>query len=269
VSSKALRVCPHQTARRVALIVALVVTLVGAPTSGVRAQGAKTVAEQVEQMSAQGVALYQAGDFSGALIQFRAALALQPVGNLLFNIARTLERLGRNEEALAYYRQFVAAPDAEPGPAAKARARVLALEGAAKAAALEAAQATPRAARPTATPTDLGLSEQDSAPNLEVAGWATAACGIAILAVGVTLGVLSDNAEQEFANARTIGDKDKHRERAENMALGADLSFGLGAAAAVTGLALLIVEWAGGSDDHSEASLPKPVVGLGGVGFTF
>lgn len=62
--------------------------------------------------------LYTAGDLSGAAQEFRTALDLFPDSpKLAFNLARTLERLDRVDEAVAQYQRYLAlAPEAEDAP---------------------------------------------------------------------------------------------------------------------------------------------------------
>lgn len=66
--------------------------------------------------------------FDEALQDFRRAYELSGRHDLLFNVARCLDRLGRDEEALEAYREYLArAATTSPG-VAEARARVSLLE---------------------------------------------------------------------------------------------------------------------------------------------
>ncbi|MBI2897532.1 MAG: hypothetical protein HYY06_28495 [Deltaproteobacteria bacterium] len=62
---------------------------------------------------AHGVALYQRGDFRGALAEFEAVYATSPTPRVVYNLARTLERLGRVAECVVRYGEYLdaGAPD--------------------------------------------------------------------------------------------------------------------------------------------------------------
>lgn len=84
---------------RVALICLLLVT--GGPAAGA---GPRTEAARLLD---QGVALYQAADYRAALDRFRRAYAVYPSPKILFNLASTLEALGRDVDAAHAYALFL------------------------------------------------------------------------------------------------------------------------------------------------------------------
>ncbi len=56
---------------------------------------------------------YTAGDYEGAITEFKAAYDLKATPGPLFNIAKSYERMARYEEAIDYYQQYLeAAPNA-------------------------------------------------------------------------------------------------------------------------------------------------------------
>lgn len=55
----------------------------------------------------RGKVLYGKGDLEGALAEFRAAYEAEPRPALLFNAAKTLERLGRTREAFETYERYL------------------------------------------------------------------------------------------------------------------------------------------------------------------
>lgn len=61
---------------------------------------------------AVGADLYTAGDYAGALVEFRAARQAKALPALDFNIGRCLDNLGRKKEALAAYKQYAAVAEA-------------------------------------------------------------------------------------------------------------------------------------------------------------
>ena len=60
------------------------------------------------------MALIQKGEFAQGIAELQEAYATKPHRNVLFNIARAYQDWGRSEEALDYYRRYLAArpPDA-------------------------------------------------------------------------------------------------------------------------------------------------------------
>jgi hypothetical protein len=86
-----------------------------------------TVADPQAKASAQallkeGTALYDRGDFAGALGKFEAAYGIYPSPKLQFNIAQADRDLGRPVEALAAFEKFLAlATDAAPEVLSEAR----------------------------------------------------------------------------------------------------------------------------------------------------
>ena len=72
----------------------------------------------------RGVELYQRGDYRGALVECEAVLATSSSPLVLYNLGRTLERLGRNADAVQRYGQFLDA--GAPGMGGAARADLVA-----------------------------------------------------------------------------------------------------------------------------------------------
>lgn len=61
----------------------------------------------------RGVALFQRRRFEAALAAFMAAYQFAPLPAVVFNVARTSEQLGRRQDAIDYYNEYLrAAPDA-------------------------------------------------------------------------------------------------------------------------------------------------------------
>jgi hypothetical protein len=88
--------------RRWTWLIALVIVTAALPAAaGPREDAART--------TDQGVARYRAGDYRGALGRFELAYQQFPSPKILFNIAITLEALGRPAEAAHAYRRFNAA----------------------------------------------------------------------------------------------------------------------------------------------------------------
>lgn len=60
---------------------------------------------------------YAAGDYEGAIEEFKAAFDIKPVTGPLFNIAKSYEQMARYEEAIDYYQQYL---DLEPNASDRA-----------------------------------------------------------------------------------------------------------------------------------------------------
>ncbi len=93
------------------------------------AQSADPRLQETRERIARGETLYNAEDFSGALVEFQRAGELlegHPLQHLAtYNIGRCYERLFRYDQALIYYRQYLT----QAGPDAADRAEVIAKIG--------------------------------------------------------------------------------------------------------------------------------------------
>ena len=65
-----------------------------------RAMGARELYER-------GIAHYKIGEFEQAIVDFKAAYAIEPSGVLLFNLAQAHRQLGDGKRALFFYREFI------------------------------------------------------------------------------------------------------------------------------------------------------------------
>ncbi len=106
--------------------------------------------ERARQLYLQGRDAYYRGDFEVALRKFRAAFEMadiRPRVFMLVNIGQTLDRLGREEEALRYYEQYLQlAPDGPNVGVVESRVKVLRRQLAERRARERAAQERVRAA---------------------------------------------------------------------------------------------------------------------------
>jgi hypothetical protein len=75
-----------------------------------------------------GVQLFASGDYAGALSKFQAAYAVVPHPAVLYNIATCEERLGRDQDALAAYQQYLAAMPSGTAHRAEAQQHIAALK---------------------------------------------------------------------------------------------------------------------------------------------
>src|SRR5512139_3038626 len=79
---------------------------------------ADDLADEADLQFRLGAERYTAGDYRGALEHFLASNRLVPNRNVIFNVARTYEQLGKFPEAFRYYGAALAE---ESDPDAKAR----------------------------------------------------------------------------------------------------------------------------------------------------
>lgn len=221
------------------LLVAILAT--GGAPSVVMAQqpadGAE-IARKVEALSSQGAQKYRNQDFAGAVELFLQAYELEPVPNLLYNIAKCYERMDDWDNAIAFYERFVVAPDVESEARQHAleqvqtlRARVQQERGGEPGD--DSAPVTPPDGDAVATPTPA------AAPN-RTAAYITLGAGAVLLAGGGTFGWLASMSEQDFRNATTPDARLEARDSGKTQALVADGLFVAGALTMLVGTYLFI-----------------------------
>lgn len=129
--------------------------------------------EAARDFFARGSEAYDAGEFAVAMRYFREAYELSGRPELLFNMGAAADRLRHDEEALDYYRQFLAAMPESPHRS-NVRARIEAIEAA-------------RAGPTVEQPVENGSAESDEGTVFE-RWWFWALIGAAV-AAGVVLTV--------------------------------------------------------------------------------
>ena len=202
--------------------------------------------------------LYAEGNYEAAVTAFEVAYELSQRAQLLFNIANALERLGRYDEARSRLGEYV--PHAPEAQREALRRRMLSLDvrarqrrqellarverEVAKAAASSSTQPVPTTQPLSAMPQPVE-ADGTSTP---VLGYSLLGVGAAGIAVGAVFGVLANSdhseAEEQCAtngdrrlcpvSARTALDNER-----SNAGL-ADLSIGIGVAAAAVGAYLVL-----------------------------
>ena len=63
--------------------------------------------EEAKESFANGVALYNEGDYQGALAEFLSAYEAKPHHSVLYNIAQCYQMIDANQKAIAYYEQYL------------------------------------------------------------------------------------------------------------------------------------------------------------------
>lgn len=154
----------------------------------------------VEQLHAQGVALFKAQRFKAALVRFEEAQALLPDPVLTYNIGRCREALGELEAARLAYQAVAAAPEAPAELQERAITRKKAVDSALELAAKEEPAPPAPAPEPGVEPSDLAAVVPPSEPSNALA-WSLIGVGAAAgLAggIGAFMG-LQDHGELEDA----------------------------------------------------------------------
>jgi tetratricopeptide (TPR) repeat protein len=233
-----------RTQRRLATVLplVLVIAFAGVPAR-VRADDAPHLAEPgTSERAAPPEAIshyelgrehFRAGRYGEAIVELKAALALDPdSANLRYNVAYTSELLGKLDEAIDYYAKYLKAlPDSAQTEREKTRLTIERLRGRLSEQATEpVSQSAPSEPRASAGRADVWF-------------WAALSGGAALLAGGGVTGVLALKREDDASNfvVGKDGSLEQHRaliDQANTFALSSDLLFA-GGAALVVGSALL------------------------------
>jgi hypothetical protein len=229
----------------------------------------------VEQLAKDAALAYRNGDYGHALALLQQAYQSEPLTPILYNLAKTYDKLGERGQAIAYYARYVAAQDADARLKSKAQERIDALaHGAAVAAPPEEASAEaapaakeapvappstaePRLERPAPPP-----AEAATAPEPQLAlrtvpasdrlqrrrhlyrdcALGLSALGLASLAVAVGLGVNARSLHDQFSTTVAEEAKRALRDRSQSQAAAADALFAVGGVA-VAGSAVFYALW--------------------------
>lgn len=230
------------------LLVALSVGL-GSP-SPARAAGDEVT--KVEQLFAEGAALFNAGRFREALAEFEKAYAIYPAANLIFNMARCHEALGNTDLAIAHLERFLGQTDVDPRDRATAERKLSYLRRARTRTVLEGGGT--RAAAAARSGAEVSTQAKPAAPErVSYSPWQYVALGAGVAlcgggAVALVLG-MKDQDEVEVLNRRAKAGEPITRPQIEDAQDKADTKklvgyvlAGVGAASLITGGVLLVLE---------------------------
>lgn len=244
---------------QIATVVALTLTLTNLSQAEENPQPAADLSAEVEQIAGQAREAYSQGRFSDAITSYLQAYQIIPTAALLYNVAFIYDsKLNEPKIASTFYRRYIEAPDADPTVVGRATERLSELgETATKA--VETERNQPKVAivpiddDPNLTNVALTVSAQEASySTLEIAGWTTLGIGIAGLAVATTFAVLAQDNEDTFRSSLDLSERVDARDVGESQAIAADILFGVGGAAIVTGVILLV--WPDGAGD------PQPMI---------
>jgi hypothetical protein len=259
----------------------LVFALAAAPPP-LLAQRSPEADARARELYLRGDRYYNEGRYQQAVDSFQESYRLSGRPLLLFNLANAYERLGRYEEALDSLRRY--APHAELAEESQIRARLAELERRAEATAAgdrpppEGAEGEPEGSEaPALTP-----PAPSTDGTLLAAGLAIGGLGVVLGVGGAIMGALALDA-RSLAQAScssgpsgTICEEGARGPLADDalFALLADVGFGVGAAALVAGVVLVVLGVT--SDGQSESAgsarvvpYAAPVPGGGELGALF
>ena len=143
-----------------------------------------------EDLHAEGQAAYDRADYEAAVAKWQASYDLSKESALLFNLAQAKRLAGDCLGALATYRRFVAASDADPASEQHQLAEDLALELEGQCSESTAVSLPKAVDLPDVTPrpNDREPDRERSGRTWKVAGLVTGGVGVATIAVGLGLG---------------------------------------------------------------------------------
>jgi tetratricopeptide (TPR) repeat protein len=255
---------PSALIRQWLLVIALV--MAGAHVAAAQAQApadGPPTAKSVAQLNEEGALFYQQRDYRHAIERFIQAYAMDPDPNLLFNIARSYERLGEVDAAIEKYEAFIKTPGADAGGRGRAEESLRALReskanaGAGRPGSAAASQSSDRAPEP-ATP-----QPERGAPSRSIVPWLALGGGVAFTTVGVTLYLLGVSDHNKVTDANGYGEPSGvlplTRKEAEDLVSSGDskkliggIGMGVGGALLATYVVLLV---SGDSPSSERAAL--------------
>ena len=217
--------------------------------------------ERGRELFENGKSLYLDGSYDPAVAAFKQAYAVSGDPLLLYNIAQAHDRADKYDDAIEYfeyYRAFAPASEREALEEKVASLQRRKLKAQAEAAdadepaetGTETATETPRETKPDdgGQPTRSPASgTDDPGPIFGPAAIALTAIAAVGLGAGIGLGVASSRRGNDVENACTDNPvvcpegAESDLDSSKNLALGADIAFGVGAAAAVGAVVVIAI----------------------------
>lgn len=240
--------------RLTGLALSILVATTGATTQAAPAAEPAAADREVVELDAQANAAYQAGAYESAAKLFTELHERTKDPNYLYNISVCYDRMGELQKALDALDAYAAqAPDHdEDAVASKRRGLEIRLETESRedtedeesAEQDSAPEPVPAAAASTTDDEPIGRSKP-----LDIAGGVALGLGVTSVAIGIGLGVVSNDKKSQVESGCVQGDAglicpDDQRansDDAKSFALGADIAIIAGGALAATGIALLVV----------------------------
>ncbi len=221
----------------------------------------------VEQLEAEAVAAYEAGDFDEAASLFEQAFDASGDPNLLYNAGRVYEEAGKLEKAIEYYERFVHAEGVGLDTRVVASERLSQLKKiVGNDAEPDDADATPdeAAAPPEPTPADDG--GKPPSKTMVIAGSVLVGVGAPVALAGAVLGGLALR-NNDRLETQELDDPSAAQRNGQRQALAADIMVPLGSVLAVTGISLLVVNAVRKAKASENRAALTPSISRGHAGF--
>jgi tetratricopeptide (TPR) repeat protein len=212
----------------------LLATLLVAPTA--LAEPTAADKQRAAELAAQSAEHYKRGELEVAVALLRQAYALYPQPNLLYNLGRSLEKLGDAKGAIDAYAQYLAAAKNVPDRDIIEH-RIAALK--AKLPPEPPPPPPPPPARPpvVAAPPPIVTSPPSRAATAPSAWpWVTLGMGVALEGTGGALGYLASQHHEDAVASKVATTAASLQSEAQHLALAANVLFAVGGVVAVTGL---------------------------------
>ena len=175
--------------------------------------------------------LYQTGAYREAIAELTQARGLDPKAkDLVFNLGTVHEKLGKFDEAITFFRQYMEMEGVTAAERAKAETIIKRIEGAKHEVPAPTATATAPVEAPTPAPDDTRHGRIDAAT------LTAGSVAIVGLGVGTAFGILAvSNKPSDFVTGRdgTYADLQQKTSDAHTQAIVSDVGFGVGIVAAV------------------------------------
>jgi len=255
------------------VVLAAPLSALGQPRTGAPPSASDSAAQQEpktrEQLEAQqhfqrAKELYSAGSYREAIAELEQARTLDPKAkDLVFNLGVVHEKLGKFDEAIAFFRQYLEMESVTPPERAKAETIIKRIEGAKR-----EIPVTPPPATPTTTPPEVAAPQPAPEPargRIDAATITAGSFAAAGLLVGTTFGILavaSSPGDNSFVTGQngSYADLENKANDAHTQAIVADVALGVGVVAA----AITAYLYFGRTKDRGVATTAAPVRG-GGV----
>ncbi len=209
------------------------------------AQAGATAAQRAERHSRLGVEYYQSGQYKEAVREMMLAYEAVPDAMLLYNVARIYQKMDQGDLAMSFFKRFVSHEGADPDTVQEALGHMESIGGAAAVGAetaapvenIEGLSVNPNAVAGQSAPQQRPGRRLPSPAFLPIA---VAGASFGSMAVaGLSALVESQNSKD---STRSWEARVEDRVEAENLALVADVSLGVGVAASVTAVVALLVK---------------------------
>ncbi len=181
--------------------------------------------DAAESLFFAGLSDYRAGRFEKAAVAFQKAHVLTKHRDMLYNVARSRERLGDMLAAVDWYRAYLATKPADQ-TAVIHRIQQLGGEPTPKAA--------PKLVKSKPTPEGPLVIEQGAG----ILPWVALGAGVVAFGAGTAFGMQALDSADSARGAELRSVASGHKDDAESKALIADVAFGVGAAAVGTAVYL-------------------------------